>query len=153
MAVTAAGLLSTDDRDAASSRMSTDIMRDGELAFDTLNLEVRGQAARLQDVRVDRANAGCAGRMAKRLQATVGVDGEVARQLESAVRDVVLCGTLFAEPEIFVGQEFREREAVVHLCDAYFLGGVGDPGHFVDVVSRPSCLRPSTMMRNITTGS
>ena len=42
MAVTAAGLLSTDDRDAASSRMSTDIMRDGELAFDTLYLTFPG---------------------------------------------------------------------------------------------------------------
>jgi hypothetical protein len=42
VAVTATGLLPTDDCDAASSRMSADIMRDGEFAFDTLYLTFPG---------------------------------------------------------------------------------------------------------------
>ena len=42
LAATVAGLLSTDDCDAASSRMSADIMRDSKLSFDTLYLAFPG---------------------------------------------------------------------------------------------------------------
>ena len=59
--------------------------------------------------------------MAEGLEAAVGVDRQLAAELERAARDVLLGRALLAEAEVLVGEQLGQREAVVHLRDVDLL--------------------------------
>src|SRR5690606_2121954 len=74
-------------------------------------------AAELEHVLVDHAHARRAGRVAEALETPVGVDGQLAAELEGAARDVLPGRSLLAEAQVLVREQLGEREAVVELRD------------------------------------
>src|SRR3990172_1868472 len=58
--------------------------------------------------------------------AAAGVDGQLAAEREGPGRDVALRLALAAEAEVLVGEELRQREAVVQLRDVDLAEGVAD---------------------------
>src|SRR5690606_5862193 len=87
-----------EDRDPARGGMAADVVAERELG--PLHLARPRLAAELEHVLVDHAHPGGAGRMPEALEPAVGVDGQLAAQLEDAARDVLLGRALGAEPEV-----------------------------------------------------
>ena len=94
-------------------------MREGRSC--SLDLAWARAALKLKHVLVDHADARGAGRVAERLEPSVGVDGQFASKFEAPRSNVFGRRTLVAETQVLVGQEFCQCEAVVHLGDADLL--------------------------------
>src|SRR5262245_10847693 len=123
-----------DDTDTARLRGTADVVaeRDGGV----LHLALLGLALQLLVVLVDHAHAGGTRRVAERLETPVGVDRQLAAELERAGGDVLLRGTLLAEPEVLVGEQLGQREAVVHLRDLDLLPRIRNAGLGIDLLRR-----------------
>jgi hypothetical protein len=74
-----------------------------------------GFAAHLQPALEHHAQPARPHRMPERLQAAVGVDRDLAREVEAALQHLLPRAAPFGEAEVLVDEQLGGREAVVHL--------------------------------------
>src|SRR5918996_2658402 len=118
-----------DERDALARR-AAEVMGESQRAAPAHagDLALAGLAAQLQPALEQHAQPRGADRMAEGLQPAVGVDRQLAVEVEGAGQDVLPGGTPAGETEILHEHQLGRREAVVHLGHRQLLPRLLDAG-------------------------
>ena len=101
-----------------------------------LHLSPLGAALELLGDFAEHAAAGGADGMAEALQATAGVDRDLAVDVRVTLADELRAFALLTELKILAVQDLGDGEAVVHLGEVDLLGGVLDPRLLVRLLRR-----------------